>query len=129
MAQSDISSSARAESKIDTLKAVFPGCLQLPGGDGGGFHVAWGDRAQAGIQRLHDQALVGAERSRVGSRLGLHALSKPDDDMGTSRRENAFIPVFKFVENWGLTMLLMVLISPTIWHKTIKKQRVRLTSA
>ena len=27
--------------------------------------------AQAGIQRLHDQALVGAERSRVGIRLGL----------------------------------------------------------
>ena len=28
------------------------------------------NRAQAGIQRLHDQALVGAERSRVGIRLG-----------------------------------------------------------
>jgi hypothetical protein len=43
------------------------------------------NRAQAGIQRLHDQALVGAERSRVGIRLGLPALSKPDDDTGTSR--------------------------------------------
>jgi len=42
LAQSDISSSARVESKIDTLKAVFPGCLQLPGDDGGGFHVAKG---------------------------------------------------------------------------------------
>ena len=29
------------------------------------------NRAQAGIQRLHDQALVGAGRSRVGIRLGL----------------------------------------------------------
>jgi hypothetical protein len=43
------------------------------------------NRAQAGIQRHHDQALVGAERSRVGIRLGLLALSKPDDDTGTSR--------------------------------------------
>ena len=50
---------------------------------------AHGDRAQAGIQRLHDQALVGAERSRVGIRLGLRALSKLDDDTGTSRGENA----------------------------------------
>jgi hypothetical protein len=48
------------------------------------------DRAQAGIQRLHDQALVGAERSRVGIRLGLPALSKPDDDTGTSRGECLF---------------------------------------
>jgi len=47
-----------------------------------------GNRAQAGIQRLHDQALVGAERSRVGIRLGLYVLSKPDDDTGTSRRES-----------------------------------------
>ena len=47
-------------------------------------------RAQAGIQRLHGQALVGAERSRVGIRLGLHVLSKPDDDTGTSRGEIAF---------------------------------------
>jgi len=47
--------------------------------------------AQAGIQRLHDQALVGAEFSRVGVRLGLLALSKPDDDTGTSRGENASI--------------------------------------
>jgi len=43
--------------------------------------------AQAGIQRLHDQALVGAERSRVGIRLGLLAFSKPDDDTGTNRGE------------------------------------------
>jgi hypothetical protein len=40
------------------------------------------NRAQAGIQRLYDQALVGAERSRVGIQLGLLALSKPDDDTG-----------------------------------------------
>jgi hypothetical protein len=32
--------------------------------------------AQAGIQRLNDEALVGAERSRVGIRLGLRS-SKP----------------------------------------------------
>src|ERR1039458_6815218 len=48
------------------------------------------DRAQAGIQRLHDQALVGAERSRVGIRLGPPAFSKPDDDTGTSRGEMPF---------------------------------------
>jgi hypothetical protein len=42
---------------------------------------------QSGIQRLHHQALVGAERSRVGIRLGLPALSKPDADTGTSRGE------------------------------------------
>jgi hypothetical protein len=41
MAQSDFSRTARAESKIDTPKAAFHPCL-------------------------HDQALVGAERSRVG---------------------------------------------------------------
>ena len=52
------------------------------------------DRAQAGIQRLHDQALVGAERSRVGVRLGLPALSKPDDDTGTSRGE-CLPPIFR----------------------------------
>ena len=37
------------------------------------------NRAQAGIQRLHDQALVGAERSRVGIRLGLPGLNKPEN--------------------------------------------------
>jgi hypothetical protein len=42
MAQSDFSCSARAESKIDTPKAAFRPCLQLPGGDGGGSHVAKG---------------------------------------------------------------------------------------
>jgi len=42
MVQSDFSCSARAESKIDTPKAAFRRCLQLPGGDGGGFHVAKG---------------------------------------------------------------------------------------
>jgi hypothetical protein len=35
-----------------------------------------GERAQAGSQRLHDQALVGAERSRVGIWLGLGDFSK-----------------------------------------------------
>jgi hypothetical protein len=34
--------STTAESKIDTPKAAFLFCLQLPGGDGGGFHVAMG---------------------------------------------------------------------------------------
>ena len=41
----------------------------------------------AGVNDDHDQALVGAERSRVGIRLGLRAFSKPDDDTGTSRGE------------------------------------------
>jgi len=36
----------------------FP-CLQLPGGDGGGFHVAGAGRAQAGSRRLHGQADFG----------------------------------------------------------------------
>ena len=86
--QSDCSPSAPAENKADTPKAAFPLlALNSPGGDGGGFHVAKGGRAQAGIQRLHDQALVGAERSRVGIRLGLPALSKPDANTGTSRGE------------------------------------------
>ena len=40
------------------------------------------NRAQAGIHRLHDQALVGAEFSRVGVRLGPPAFSKPNDDTG-----------------------------------------------
>jgi len=42
MAQSDFSASATAENNIDSPKALFPQCLQLPGGDGGGFHVAKG---------------------------------------------------------------------------------------
>ena len=45
------------------------------------------NRAQAGIQRLHDQALVGAERSRVGIWLGLLVCSKPDANMGTRSGE------------------------------------------
>jgi len=65
--------------KIDTLKASLLRWLHCLGGDGGGFHVAKGNREQAGIQRLHDQALVGTERSRVGIWLGLCALSKLDD--------------------------------------------------
>ena len=89
MVQSDFSPSATKENDIDTPRAAFPPCLQLPGGDGGGFRVAKGNRAQTGIQRLHDEALVGAERSRVGippspglrrtGRLGLYALCEPDD--------------------------------------------------
>jgi hypothetical protein len=50
-----------------------------------------GNRAQAGIQRLHDQALVGAERSRVGIWLGLHVRSKPDDKTGTRSRESLMV--------------------------------------
>jgi hypothetical protein len=42
MTQSDFARSATAESNIDTPKAVFPACLQISGGDGGGFHVAKG---------------------------------------------------------------------------------------
>ena len=66
----------------------------LPGGDGGGFHVAKGNRAQAGIQQLHDQALVGAARSRVGIWLGLGDFSKPDDHTGTRSRESAILASF-----------------------------------
>ena len=42
MAQSDLSLSATTEIKIDSPEAVFRPCLQIPGGDGGGFHVARG---------------------------------------------------------------------------------------
>jgi hypothetical protein len=42
MAQSDFFGSATAENNIDTTKAASSPCLQLPGGDGGGFHVAKG---------------------------------------------------------------------------------------
>jgi hypothetical protein len=80
MAQSDFTPFSTAESKIDSLKAVFHGCFQLPGGEGGGFHVANGKMGvhlrsettadgQAGLQRLHDQALAGAGLSRRGSSL------------------------------------------------------------
>ena len=71
------------------------------------------NRAQAGIQRLHDQALVGAERSRVGIRLGLRAFSKPDDDTGTSRGENAFPDAQDFSKYFGACfwyVLLFVLL-------------------
>ena len=44
MAQSDRYPSATAETNIDAPKAAFPSWLQLPGGDGGGFHVAKGKR-------------------------------------------------------------------------------------
>ena len=42
MAQSDFSPSAKVENKADTPKPVFPPCLQIAGGDGGGFDVAKG---------------------------------------------------------------------------------------
>jgi hypothetical protein len=45
------------------------------------------NRAQAGIQRLHDQALVGSERSRVGMWLGLPVWRKPDANTGTRSGE------------------------------------------
>jgi len=61
-----ISPSATAENKALVVMAVDSMLRRANG-------------AQAGIQRLHDQALVGAERSRVGIRLGLPGLSKPDD--------------------------------------------------
>jgi hypothetical protein len=79
------------DSTIEFPKAIFDPCLQPPGGDGGGFHVAKGDRAQAGMQRLHHKALVGAERSRVGIWLGLHVLRKPDDDTGTRSGESLMV--------------------------------------
>jgi len=88
------------------------------------------NRAQAGIQRLHDQALVGAARSRVGIRLGLPAFSKPDDDTGRRSGEDALagggwrgalVGALKIVENRGLTSLLTLVRSRTIWHQTIKE--------
>jgi hypothetical protein len=50
--------------------------------------------AKAGIQQLHDQALVGAARSRVGIWLGLGDFSKPDDHTGTRSRESAILASF-----------------------------------
>ncbi len=61
------------------------------------------NRAQAGIQRLHDRALVGAGFSRVGVRLGLRAFSKPDDPPSCSalwRDKSAFAEPSAFA---GLT--------------------------
>jgi hypothetical protein len=56
-----------------------------PGGDGIDPSIARVDGAQGWGQCRHDQALVGAERSRVGIRLGLRVLSKPYDNTGTRR--------------------------------------------
>jgi hypothetical protein len=36
----------------------FLNAFNSPGGDGGGFHVAGAERAQAGSRRLHDQAVT-----------------------------------------------------------------------
>jgi len=58
---------------------------KLPGGGAIVPNVAKAAGAQSCGQCRHHQALVGAERARVGIRLGLHVLSKPDDDTGTSR--------------------------------------------
>ena len=90
MAQSDVSPSATAESKIDTLKAVFPGCLQLPDGDGGGFHVARGKQGTS-----WNPATSRPGTCRGGAFACWHsawpsAFSKPDDDTGTSRGEMPF---------------------------------------
>jgi len=45
------------------------------------------ERAQSWGQGRHDQALVGAERSRVGIWLGLCVRSKPDANTGTRSGE------------------------------------------
>ena len=63
----------------------------IPGGGGIVPNVARASGERSWEQCRHDQALVGAERSRVGIRLGLRAFSKPDDDTGTLRGE---IPCF-----------------------------------
>src|ERR1700733_13790700 len=60
----------------------------LPGGGGIGSRFARAGRAQSWGQRRHDQALVGAERSRVGIRLGLPVPSKPHANPGTFSGEN-----------------------------------------
>jgi hypothetical protein len=88
MAQSDSPPSATADSKTDTPGAAFPPVFNSLVVMTVDSMLRKANRAQVGIQRLHDQALVGAERSRVGIRLGLPALSKPDDDTGTSRGES-----------------------------------------
>ena len=60
-------------------------CPELPGGDGGGFHVAKGKRGAIWNPATSPPGTCGAERSRVaGIRLGLHALSKPNGHTGTS---------------------------------------------
>ena len=62
----------------------------IPGGGGIVPNVARASGAQSWEQCRHDQALVGAERSRVVIRRGRPAFCKPDDDTGTSRREMPF---------------------------------------
>ena len=83
----DFSPSATAESKTDTLKApslpVFNSLVVMAVDS----MLRRGNRAQAGIQRLHHQALVGAECSRVGIWLGLSASSKPDTNTGRRKGE------------------------------------------
>jgi hypothetical protein len=66
---------------------MIPKAQALPSGGGIGTSVAWAVGAQCWGQWRHDQALVGAERSRVGIWLGLHDLSKPDDNTGTRSGE------------------------------------------
>ena len=78
------------------LAVICDNCYQmheegakLPGGGAIVPNVAKAAGAQSCGQCRHHQALVGAERARVGIRLGLHVLSKPDDDTGTSRGESS----------------------------------------
>jgi hypothetical protein len=73
--------------KLTPLKAALRACLYFPGGDGIGPSVARAAGAQSWGQGRHDQALVGAKRSRVGNWLGLPVFSKPDDDTGTRSGE------------------------------------------
>ena len=47
-----------------------------------------GDGARCWVQIRHDQALFGAERSRVGIRLGLRAFSKADDSPSSRLRRD-----------------------------------------
>jgi hypothetical protein len=60
------------------------------------------NRAQVGIQRLHDQALVGAKCSRVGIWLGLPISSKPDASTGTQRGKHHGLGHF------GMIVLFMI---------------------
>jgi len=81
---------------------AFPPCLQLLGGDGGGFHVAKGKRRKLESSDFTTRHLSGrsvrvlafrrrAKRYGATSRLGLRDLSKPDDGTGTRSGESVMV--------------------------------------
>jgi hypothetical protein len=52
-----------------------------------------GGGARCWLQIQHDQAVVGAERSRIGIRLALHVSSKLNANTGTRRGENPSVGI------------------------------------